>query len=144
MHEKTTLMVRLLVIVLLFFTWLPSVSFAGGWYLVSAPWKEGKKEYKPNLSYPLKVWQHLGSFDSASACEARLRRELAGIASLIGAASVTPEEPYNDALIDATEQYLSGGDSSKIPTRLIAPILRAVLDFKPGYLSIATDDLRLK
>jgi len=50
MREKTILMVRLLVIVLLYFTWLPSMSYAGGWYLMVAPPKDSKAEHKPDLT----------------------------------------------------------------------------------------------
>ena len=138
------LMVRLWAIVLLFSACLPSMSWAGGWYLMVAPPKDSKSEHKPDLSWPLKLWDQRESFDSAKACEARRMRELASHAALVAAASVAPNEPFDDALIDATEQYLLGGDSSKIPARLIGRIARAVLDFKPGYLCIATDDPRLK
>ena len=144
MRERIVLIVRFLAIVLLFSTWVPSTSWAGGWYLMVAPPKDSKTEHKPDLSYPLKRWNQRKSFDSASACEAQRMRELASQAALVAAASVTPNEPFNDALIDATEQYLLRGDSSKVPTRLIGGIARAVLDFQPGYLCIATDDPRLK
>lgn len=144
MREKAMLMVRLWAIVLLFSAWLPSVSWAGGWYLMVAPPKDSKSEHKPDLSWPLKLWYQGESFDSAKACEARRMRELASHAALVASVSVAPNEPFDDALSDATEQYLSGGDSSKIPARLIGHIARAVLDFKPGYLCIATDDPRLK
>jgi hypothetical protein len=144
MREKAILMVRLWAIVLLFSAWLPSMSWAGGWYLMVAPPKDSKSEHKPDLSWPLKLWDQRESFDSAKACEARRMRELASHAALVAAASVTPNEPFDDALIDATEQYLLGGDSSKIPARFIGHIARAALDFKPGYLCIATDDPRLK
>jgi hypothetical protein len=144
MREKAILMVRLWAIVLLFSAWLPSMSWAGGWYLMVAPPKDSKSEHKPDLSWPLKLWDQRESFDSAKACEARRMRELAGHAAIVAAATVAPNEPFDDALIDATEQYLLGSDSSKIPARLIGRIAQAVLDFKPGYLCIATDDPRLK
>jgi hypothetical protein len=141
-------MIRLWTIVLLFFTWFPSMSWAGGWYLMVAPPKDSKTEHKPNLVWPLKVWEHRKSFDSASACEAARIRELASFVVLVAVASVTPHEPFNEdkhrVLNAATEQWLLGGDDSKIPRDLIGPIARAVLDFKPGYLCIATDDPRLK
>jgi hypothetical protein len=136
--------VRLWAIVLFFSVWLPSMSWAGGWYLMVAPPKDSKTERKPNLSWPLKWWDQRMSFDSASACEARRMRELAGYAALVAAASIAPNEPYNDALTDAAEQYLLHGDSSKIPPKLLGPLAGALLDFMPGYLCIATDDPRLK
>jgi hypothetical protein len=144
MYEEPLLMVRLLAIVLLFFAWLPSMSWAGGWYLMVAPPKDSKSEHKPDLSWPLRLWDQSESFDSAKACEARRMRELASHAALVAAATVAPNEPFDDALIDATEQYLLGGDSTRIPARLIGRIAQAVLDFKSGYLCIATDDPRLK
>lgn len=144
MRERIVLTFRLLVIILFFSTLLPLMTWAGGWYLMVAPPKDSKTEHKPDLSYPLKWWGQRMSFDSATACEARRKRKLASHAALVAAASVMPNEPFDDTLIDATEQYLSGGDSSKIPARLIGRIARAVLDFQPGYLCIATDDPRLK
>ena len=129
-------------IVLLLSVWLPSTSWAGGWYLMVCPPK--KSDHRPDFSYPLKLWDQRQSFDSAKACEAQRMRELASYAALIAAASVTPNEAFDDALIDATEQYLLRGDTSRIPARLIGRIAQAVLDFKPGYLCIATDDPRLK
>jgi hypothetical protein len=137
-------MVRLLTIILLFSALLPSTSWAEGWYLMVAPPKDSKTEHKPDLSWPLKRWEQVESFDSANACEARRMRELSSHAALVAAACVAPNEPFDDALIDATEQFLLNGDSSKIPHRLIGPVARALLDFKPGYLCIATDDPRLK
>jgi len=144
MRERIRSMVRLLTIILLFSALLPSTSWAGGWYLMVAPPKDSKTEHKPDLSWPLKRWEQLKSFDSANACEARRMRELSSHAALVAAASVVPNEPFDDALIDATEQFLLNGDSSKIHPRLIGPVARALLDFKPGYLCIATDDPRLK
>ncbi len=144
MRERIALMVRFSAIILLFSTWVPSMLWAGGWYLMVAPPKESKSEHKPDLSWPLKLWDQRESFDSARACEAQRMRELASYAALVAAASVAPNEPFDDALIDATEQYLLRGDSSRIPARLIGRIAQAVLDFKPGYLCIATDDPRLK
>jgi len=144
MRERIKLMVRLLTIILLFSPLLPSMSWAGGWYLMVAPPKDSKTEHKPDLSWPLKRWEQRKSFDSANACEARRMRELSSHAALVAAASVAPNEPFDDALIDAIEQLLLNGDSSKIPSRLIGPVARALLDFKPGYLCIATDDPRLK
>jgi len=138
MRERIVLLVKFLVIFFLFSTWVPSMSWAGGWYLMVAPPKDSKTEHKPDLSHPLKWWDQRKSFDSASACEARRMRELASHAALVAAASVTPNEPFDDALIDATEQYLLRGDSSRIPARLIGRIAQAVLDSKPGYLCIAT------
>jgi hypothetical protein len=144
MRQRAMLMFGLWAIGLFLFTWLPSISWAGGWYLMVAPPKDSKSEHKPDLSYPLRLWDQRKSFDTAGACEAQRMRELASHAALVAAASVAPNEPFDDALIDATEQYLLGGDSFKIPARLIGHIARAVLDFKPGYLCIATDDPRLK
>ena len=148
MREKTILFVRFRVIVLLFSIWLPSMSWAGGWYLMVAPPKDSKTEHKPDLAWPLKRWEQSKSFDSASACEAARIRELTSHAVLVAVASVTPHEPFDEdkhrVLNAATEQWLLGGDDSKIPRDLIGPIARAVLDFKPGYLCIATDDPRLK
>jgi len=143
-HERIALMVRLLVIVLLFSAWLPSMSWAGGWYLMVAPLKNSKTVFEPDLSWELKWWDQRESFDTARACEARRIRELASRTALVAAASVTPSDPFNDALIDATEQYLLGKGTSKIPTHLIGRIARAVMDFQPGYLCIASDDPRLK
>jgi len=148
MRERTMQMIRLWTIVLLFSIWFPSMSWAGGWYLMVAPPKDSKTEHKPNLAWPLKWWEQRKSFDSASACETARIRELASFAVLVAVASVTPNEPFNEdkhrALNVATEQWLLGGDDSKIPRDLIGSIARAVLDFKPGYLCIATDDPRLK
>ena len=144
MHQRIGLKIALLTITLLFSALLPSLSWAGGWYLMVAPPKDGKSKYGPDLSWPLRRWDQVKSFDSASACEARRMRELSSHAALVGGASVAPNEPFDDALIDATEQFLLDGDSSKIPSRFIGPIARALLDFKPGYLCIATDDPRLK
>lgn len=134
------------VIVLFFSACMPSMSWAGDWYLMMAPWKKSK-ESKPNLSYPLKQWLQDGSFDSASACEAALVHELAEVAVLCALASSksnkTVDEDKFYEISKATEQWILGGDSSKIPSRLFKPILKAVLAFKPGFLCIATDDPRL-
>ena len=108
-----------------------------------APPKDSKTEHKPDLSCPIKYWDQRKSFDSANTCEARRMRELASHAALVAAASVEPNAPFDDALIDATEQYILTGNSSKIPPALVGPIARALLDFEPGYLCIATDDPRL-
>lgn len=151
MRERAMLMVRLWAIVLLFSAWLPSLSWAGGWYLMVAPTKDTKdvkNEYKPDLSWPLSLWEQRESFDSAKACEAQRMRELASRAALLAATSVAPNETvelsFIHSLTDLTEQFLLGGDSSKIPARLIGPISKVVSDFKPGYLCIATEDPRLK
>jgi hypothetical protein len=143
MREKIESVVRLLTIIILFSILSFSTSWAGGWYLMAAPPKDSKTEHKPDLSWPLKHWEQIKSFDSANACEARRMRELSSHAALVAAASVKPNEPFNDALIDATEQFLLNGDSSKIPTGLVGPVASALLDFMPGYLCIATDDPRL-
>ncbi len=109
-----------------------------------APPMDSKAEHKPNLAWPLKWWDQRQSFDSAKACETQRMRELASHAALIAAASITPNESFDDALIDATEQFLLRGDSSKLSKRLIPLVANAALDWKPGYLCIATADLRLK
>ena len=148
MCERAMPMVRLWAIVLFISAWLPSMSWAGGWYLMVAPPKDSKSEHKPDLSWPLKGWDQRKAFDSASECEAARMRELASHAVLVAVVSVTPHEPFYEdkhrVLSAATEQWLLGGESSSIPSSLIGPIARAVLDFTPGYLCIATDDPRLK
>lgn len=131
------------------FAWWPSASSAGGWYLmVAPPVKDSKREHKPDLSWPLKVWDQRGSFDSAKECEAARTREVAAHAALIAVASLTdarPDERFNvEALGIATEQWLLSRDSTNIPPRLLQPIARAVLAFESGYLCIASDDPRLK
>jgi hypothetical protein len=142
-REEIESIVRLLTITLLFSTLLFSTSWAGGWYLMVAPPKDSKAEHKPDLSWPLNHWEQVKSFDSANACEARRARELSSHAALVAAASVKPNEPFDDALIDATEQFILNGDSSKIPTGMVGPVARALIAFKPGYLCISTDDPRL-
>lgn len=143
MKENIWRIVRLLTFTILFFTLLFANSWAGGWYLMVAPPKVNNTENKPDLSCPLKYWDQRKSFDSANDCEARRMRELASFAALVGAASVEPNAPFDDALIDATEQYILTGNSSNIPPALVGPISRALLDNEPGYLCIATDDPRL-
>lgn len=120
------------------------ITLPAGWYLMSAPWKKSK-ESKPNLSYPLKQWNQEGSFDSASACEAARVRELAELAVFFVLAHMKSNETTYKfyELSEATEQWLLSGDSSKIPPKLVSPIAKAVLNFKPGYLCIATNDPRL-
>jgi hypothetical protein len=148
MRKRAIMLVNLGVILLFFSVWVPSLSWAGGWYLMEAPPKESKSEHKPDLSYPLRQWDQHKSFDSASECETARIRGIASDAVLVAIASVTPDEPFNEdkyrTLTSAVEQFLLVGDSSKIPPNLIRPIARAVLDLKPGYLCIATDDPRLK
>lgn len=144
MREKAMLLIRSGAIVLSLYVCLPAVSWAGGWYLMVAPPKNSKSEHKPDLSVPLKLWDQRASFDSAKACESRRLRELASHTALVGAASVAPNDPFDETLIDATEQYLLHSDSSKIPAGMIGPISRAVLNYQPGYLCIASDDPRLK
>lgn len=111
--------------------------------------KDSKREHRlPDLSWPLKWWDQRESFDSARACESARMRALAFHAALVAIASLSDEQPderFNlDTLGAATEQWLLGGDSAKIPPRLLGSIAGVVLDFKPGYLCIATDDPRLK
>jgi len=143
MHKKAILMVSLWTIVLLFSAGLPSISWAGGWYLMSAPLKGKKMGYKPSLSNPIKLWNQMRSFDSASECETQCKRELAGMVALVVAACVDYKGSFN-ALSEATELYLLTGDSSKIPDHFKKPIYQAIIDFRPGYVCIATDDPRLK
>ena len=83
------------------------------------------------------------SFDSASECETQCKRELAGMVALVVAACVDYKGSFN-ALSEATELYLLTGDSSKIPDHFKKPIYQAIIDFRPGYVCIATDDPRLK
>ena len=148
MCEQIMLTVKRLMIVLFLVAWLPSISWAGGWYLMVAPPKVSKDERGPSLLSPLKFWDQRKSFDSARSCEEARMRELASYATRVASASVTPDkitsEDEMNTLVNATELWLLGGDSTKIPPHLLGPISRAVLDFKPGYLCIATDDPRLK
>lgn len=150
MRGRTMLTVRhWAMIVFAAFAWCPSTAWAGGWYLMVAPPMKGSEPmHKPDLSIPLYVWNQQESFDSAKACEAARIRELADLAALIAVASLTDAQPDKRldvrALGTATEQWLSSGDSTKIPPRMRQPIAGAVLAWRPGYLCIATDDPRLK
>jgi hypothetical protein len=115
--------------------------------MVAPPMKGSERDYKPDLSMPLYVWDQRESFDSAKACEATRIRHLAGHAALIAVASLTdaqPDERFNlKALSIATEQFLLSSDTTDIPPRLLQPIAKAVLALMPGYLCIATNDPRL-
>lgn len=49
----------------------PSVAWAGGWYLLTAPvFQERSGTWTVALDAPLRVWQQRQAFDSALDCEA--------------------------------------------------------------------------
>lgn len=126
---------------------LPVAAWAAGWYLMVAPIKKNAEEqHIPDLSVPLKFWDQRRAFDIAAACEANLIHEFSERVLVRIAAAGDLRGPNADyyTLAAAIEKWLSSGDIGGIPEKLQSPIARAVIENKPGYSCIATDDPRLR
>jgi hypothetical protein len=139
MRERNILTLRQWTVILFVFAWLPSTSWAGGWYLMIAPPNTMEDVSGPDLSRPLKFWNQHKSFDSAKACEAARTRELAS-----HVAKKCKEIRMREIASYATSRGIAAA-SVKPDEVLDAAMATAVaIDWEPGYLCIATDDPRLK